>query len=105
MDGKRYTIKLSVYDKTGSDEWHMATDSDEFPVFSERFIDEMKAGVAFVGSSAMDQAVTVMKKREFRREFLKEAALKLAGRLADYIEDSEGWHGEQRRGTIKRNRP
>jgi hypothetical protein len=99
----RYVIKLSVYDKQGFDEYHMATDSDEFPVFSERFVDEMKAGLAFVGSRnmRMDETVNVLRKREFRREFLLHAAKKLAARLADYIEDKEGWHGDDRRDRIK----
>ena len=101
---RRYTIKLSVYDKSGSDEWHMAVDSEEFPIFSERFVDEMKAGLAFSGPTALDQAVKVLKKREFRRDRLRDAARKLAERMADYIEDSEGWHGDRRRELIKDQR-
>lgn len=35
-----------------------------------------------------------------RRDFLLHAAKSLAARLADYIEDKEGWHGEERRERI-----
>ena len=98
----RYTIKLSVYDRTGPDEWHMATDSKEFPVFSERFVETIRAPID-LGASLMpfDTVVSAMKERQFRRDYLLEAAKKLAARLADYIEDREGWHGESRRDRIK----
>ena len=98
----RYVIKLSVYDKQGFDEYHMATDSDEFPVFSERFVEDVRAPID-IGVSLMsfDTVVTALKKREFRRDLLLHAAKQLAGRLSDYIEDKEGWHGEGRRERIK----
>jgi hypothetical protein len=82
----------------------MATDSDEFPIFNERFVDDVRApadiGVSFL---SFDAVVSALKKREFRRELLLHAARKLAGRLADYIEDKEGWHGERRRELIKQS--
>lgn len=98
----RWNIELVVRDKLTGEVNAMAVGSDEFPAFSERFVEDMKAGLAFVGPGAFDEAVTVMKKREFRRDILARAADILAVRLADYIEDKEGWHGERRRDTIKR---
>ena len=102
MERPRYTIKLSVVDNQGSDEFHMAVGSDEFPVFSERFVEEVRAPID-VGFSVLsfDAVVSTLKKREFRRELLLAAAKKLAVRLADYIEDKEGWNGERRREAIK----
>lgn len=97
----RYVIRLSVQDRQGSGEWHMAVDSDEFPIFNERFVEDIRAPVD-VGFSVLDfnTVVSAIKKREFRRDFLLHAARKLAGRLSDYIEDKEGWHGEKRREAV-----
>ena len=102
MSHPRYRIQLSVIDTQGHDEFHMAVGSDEFPVFSERFVEDVRAPVD-VGFSVLsfDSVVSTLKNREFRRELLLDAAKKLAGRLSDYIEDKEGWHGERRREAIK----
>jgi len=96
------TIHLYVKDEYGREVGHMAVSADEFPVFSDRFVDEVTAP-AELGFSVLsfDTVVKVMKQREFRREILMDAARKLAARLSDYIEDKEGWHGERRRETIK----
>lgn len=90
----RYSIRLSVVDRRGLDEWHMAVDSDEFPIFSERFVDEMRAPVdAGFSLVSFDTAVSALKERKFRRDLLLHAAKRL--------EDKEGWHGEKRRETTK----
>lgn len=96
------TIHLIVRDEFGREVGHMAVGADEFPVFSDRFVDEVTAPAA-VGFSMLsfDTVVTVLKERKFRREILMDAARKLAARLSDYIEDKEGWHGERRRDAIK----
>lgn len=98
----RYSIQLRVVDKRTGETWAMATESDEFPIFSERFVDEIRAPVE-VGFAvhSFDTVVRTLKKREFRRDLLLSASRTLAGRLGDYIEDSEGWHGERRRDRIK----
>lgn len=97
------TIHLYVRDEFGQEVGHMAVGADEFPVFSERFVDEVRAPID-VGFSILsfDQVVSTLKQREFRREILMDAARKLAARLSDYIEDKEGWHGESRREAIKK---
>lgn len=43
-----------------------------------------------------DAVVNMMKKREFRRDGLKDAAERLASQMADFMEDKEGWHGTDR---------
>ena len=43
-----------------------------------------------------DGVVTMMKKREFRRGLLRKAAVRLVERMADFMEDREGWHGTDR---------
>lgn len=101
----RYTITLSVHDRQGCDSWHMATDTDEFPIFSERFVEDVRAPIEVPGFSVLsfDTVVSALKRREFRRDLLLHAAKKLAARLGDYIEDKEGWHGEGRREHIKQH--
>jgi hypothetical protein len=101
----RYRIRLVVEDMHGLKSFHMATDTDEFPFFSERFIEDLRAPIEFgVGVMSMDEVVSTLRKREFRRDLLLQAAKRLAERLADYIEDAEGWHGERRREIIKEQR-
>lgn len=101
----RYSIRLVVEDRHGLKSYQMATDTDEFPFFSERLIEDLRAPIdAGFGVMSMDEVVSTLRKREFRRDLLLEAAKKLASRLADYIEDAEGWHGEKRREAIKEQR-
>lgn len=96
------SIHLIVRNEFGEEVGHMAVGADEFPVFSERFVEEIRAPMEIGFSLAsFDTVVSTLKKREFRREILMKASQKLAARLSDYIEDKEGWHGEHRRETIK----
>jgi hypothetical protein len=44
----------------------------------------------------MNTMVRLMKKREFRRSSLVAEAERLAGSMADHMEDIEGWHGLDR---------
>lgn len=99
------TIHLYVKDEFGREVGHMAVGTDEFPVFSERFVEDVRMPID-VGFSVLsfDQVVSTLKQREFRREILIDAARKLAARLSDYIEDKEGWNGERRRDSIKASR-
>lgn len=101
----RYVIELVVSDRQRFDEWRMCVSSDDFPVFSERFVDDIRDPGPVPIYSSFDDVVRTFKKREFRRELLLQAAKKLAARLSDYIEDKEGWHGEGRRERIKRGDP
>lgn len=96
----RYIIELSVHDRHRFDSWRMCVDSDEFAVFAERFVDEIRDPGPAPWHS-FETVVQVLKKRQFRREILLHAAEKLAERLSEYIEDKEGWHGEGRRDRIK----
>ena len=105
-DRPRYQIRLSVIDNYSDDRWERAIGSDEFPIFSERFVGDMKLGfvVPSHGETPFTETVKVLKERQFRKEYLMEAARMLARSLADYIEDSEGWHGERRQELIKEQR-
>ena len=82
----------------------MAVDEGEFPIFSERFVDDLRDGPIAPGGMSFDMVVSAIKSRGFRKEILHRAARILAERLADYIADSEGWHGERRREIIQNQR-
>ena len=53
--------------------------------------------------SGMDNAVRVMKRREYSREQIRLACAQLAERLGDLMEDDAGWHGEERERAVKEN--
>src|SRR3990167_5917275 len=88
----RFTIELTIRDNEGGDKWVHAIGCDEALSISYRAVDELKAGFL----TSMDSAVQLMKQREMRRVPLMEAARRLAGQMADRLEDSEGWHDPDR---------
>lgn len=100
----RFAISLTVTDRCTGKTWIRAVDDDEFPVFSERFVEDLRAP-ADLAAFKPDWHTTVkaLKQKSFRRDLLEAAARKLAARLADHMEDAEGWHGEERREAIKRS--
>jgi hypothetical protein len=49
-----------------------------------------------LGIVPLDQTVEMMRMREFRRDFLVEAARGLAAEMADLLADAEGWHDASR---------
>lgn len=52
-----------------------------------------------------EEMVTILKRKTFRRDILKDTALRLAGQIANYLEDREGWHGEDRRESAEGRTP
>ena len=102
----RFAIRLSVMDRYGDQDAHMVVEMDEFPVFSERFVEDVTSEFAplALGPEPFNAMVKILKTRQFRKDMLERAAQVLARRLSDYIEDREGWHGERRRDTIKEQR-
>lgn len=94
-----WTLSLTITEKRGSRTYTRAIDLDVAD-FGERLAGEMKLGLAFLGPGAFDQTAKVIKERNFRRQELIAAAKMLGMGLADYLEDREGWHGEQRQEAI-----
>lgn len=93
-DRARFTLTLTVHDNHGYEQpLSMAIDCDRALRISSRAIDEMKMGIGLV---SMDQAVTMIRTKEMRRDLFKEAAHQLAGMIADRMEDAEGWHDASR---------
>lgn len=90
-----FTMMLTLQEKRGPRRYQMALD---LPVetFGERLAGEMALGIAFAGPDAFDKTASVLKEKKFRRDLLIAASNQIARQLADYLEDSEGWHGEDR---------
>jgi hypothetical protein len=99
-----WQLELSVVEKRGSRRYSFAINlsTDDF---GDGLVDDMRAGLAFAGPevSPFAETVTVLRRRQFRREALPEIARQLGAKLADYIEDREGWHGTGRQQTAKAN--
>jgi hypothetical protein len=98
---RQYTLTLSLTEKTafGEPVARMAVDIPDM-VMSERMVSEIKSALGPMGYS-FDDVVKIMKKREWRRKELQILAVQLFGQLADYLEDVEGWHGEDRQDKAK----
>jgi len=61
-----------------------------------RIASDMRAPVPGVGLVGFDQAVEVLRVKEYRRKLFLEAARFTGMALADFLEDREGWHGLDR---------
>lgn len=93
------TIMLSIDTPYGR--FASALDVDEY-TFSEKIA---LGDQPFPGSISFNDAVTVLKKRSFRKDLLRQTALRLATQIAERLEDKEGWHGEDRRESAIRQLP
>lgn len=101
----KFTLTVRLTDDRGQSHGFMAQNlGEDVVMFGDRLADDMRAGLAFVGPGAFDQTVRILKERKFRRDLLIDAATQLGHSLADYLEDAEGWHGEDRQERIKRHR-
>lgn len=89
----RFTIELTIRDNYSMESYHHAIGCDQALRIRVRGVEELKAGIGLMG---MDDAVQMMKTREMRRDLLREAAIQLAGQMADRMQDAEGWHDTSR---------
>jgi hypothetical protein len=99
-----FTMQLTIREKNGPRSYHRAIDLP-LSMFGERLAGEMRAGVAFGGPDAFEKTVSALKERRFRRDNLIATARQLAAQLADYLEDAEGWHGEDRQEATRDQEP
>lgn len=56
----------------------------------------------FGGVSPFEDAVRVLKVREFRRMLLREAGAAAGDQLSDFLQDREGWHGLDRQDRVEK---
>jgi hypothetical protein len=94
----RFTLQLTLRDNHGFEQpLNMAIDLDEELRISTRAVEETKMG-AELGVSVMsfDAVVRLMKTKEIRKDLFRQAAIRLAGLMAERMEDAEGWHDPSR---------
>ena len=66
-------------------------------VLSERNIPQMRADLDIgVSMRTLKDVTEILRKKHFRRELFQELMQRLGGKMADYLEDTEGWHGPDR---------
>ena len=53
-------------------------------------------GVNLSAIRSLEEMAKVLHQKKFRREMFLDLMRKLGGRMADHLEDAEGWHGEDR---------
>lgn len=73
--------------------------------FMETYALEKSPAAGFPGEHAFTDVVTMMRRRAFRKGVLIAEAQRLAGQIAERLEDREGWHGADRQETANRIAP
>jgi hypothetical protein len=91
-----WSLQLRLVNKRGMEHFEQAVDI-EVESFGERLAGEMSLGISGLN---FDQTAEVILERRMRTDKLEMAARLLGKRLAEYLEDREGWHGERRQDTI-----
>ena len=79
--GERYTMRLNLDQITAREAHHIPPPAPGFVRF--------------------DDAVEILKRREFRKDLFTEAAQRLGTLLAERMEDAEGWHDASRQEPAK----
>lgn len=101
MNGK-WSLQLSLVSDRG-ESFHQAIDADIFA------IDEMvvinppaKDPIGrMLGGDTFDTVIKKMRKRELRKDIMRDECLRLGAKLAEYMEGREGWHGVDRQERIR----
>jgi hypothetical protein len=83
--GERYIMAVSLDDYTAQ-EIHRVDPPSSAP---------------FIGAT-FDEAVKILKRREFRKDLFQEEARRLSALLAERMEDAEGWHDIGRQEPAKK---
>lgn len=92
----RFSLRLTLYDRFGQP-LSMEVGLDKEVRISTRVVGEMKmAAECGIGMLTMDDALTVMKTKELRKDLFVAAAQQLARQMAERMEDAEGWHDASR---------
>lgn len=86
--GEDYRYCLNLPDEVAQDAWEIPPPDHSIPFLCD----------------SMTTAVKRIKRRVFRKELFTREATRLGVLLAEYMEDKEGWHGEQRKETIRKQR-
>src|SRR6267378_4825067 len=92
MNAPRFTLVMTLRDNHSFEApLSIAVGVDHELKISARAVDEMK-----IGFGSFESAVQMMRVKEFRKTLFLEVAQQLGGRLAERMEDAEGWHDASR---------
>lgn len=92
MSDPRYTLIMILRDNQRFEpEMAMAVGVDHEVKNSVRAIYEMKAGFG-----SFQSTVELIRAKEFRKDLFLQVASQLGARLAERMEDAEGWHDASR---------
>ena len=99
-DPTKLTLTLRLTDGYGVVHGCLAREvPDDAAFMGTRLAGDLRfANMAGLGS--LEKTINVLKTREFRKSLLQECARNLGARLAEYLEDKEGWHGIERQEGI-----
>ncbi len=95
-----WELRMSLVNREGSENYHVCLSANDFIIFGDRQVDDIKTPTPGIGPT-FEEMVEILRVKEYRRGMLKVIASQLGGKLADYMEDSEGWHGIDRQEHIK----
>lgn len=99
-DPRQLTLTISLADGYGKVHGKLTREVPEDVAFmGERVADDFRSN-AFVGAVNLNDAVKILKVREFRKELLIKSAKNMGVLLAEHLEDKEGWHGLKRQERI-----
>ena len=88
----RFTLEMALRDNMTGETLRMAVNVDQECRISVRAVQELKTGFLF----DMTAAVEMMRRKEYRKTLFQHAAAQLGARLAERMEDAEGWHDTSR---------
>ncbi len=98
----KWELRMSLINREGPENYHVCLNASDFIIFGDRQVEDIKAPIPGIGPD-FEEMVEVLRMKEFRRGTLKQVATQLGGKLADYMEDSEGWHGTDRQERVRNN--
>jgi hypothetical protein len=100
---KEYTLVARLEDQFYQSEATLCQ-KIELEAMSERMVSDMKLSASMpdgISLVSFDDTVKMLKKRQYNREKLIREFTIIGERMADYLEDKLGWHGEERQEAIK----
>jgi len=103
MSEPQFELRMILKDPYGKS-YSVVMPIDAFEAH-DRYIDiKPHSDFDLMGPTTMDAVVERIRKREYRKDDFERAAIRLARKLSERMEDEEGWHGVSRQETYERLR-
>lgn len=97
MAEPKFQLQIRLLDPWGRVKYVNATELEpDVCSDMERAVSDMHLAHDVGMSIGMDATVTLMRRRQFRRDLFVALARNLGMQMADFMEDKEGWHGRDR---------